>query len=387
MVRRGNEYEWAKLLYEKCWLDRDDADYYAGRLVKHDLAVDDLPQLSQKLLQEIGIHKMGHVLSILKYVKEVRADISSSEESRASEPAPRRRKKSRRSPSSSSSDKSRSPVRRKKRRSSTPPKRKSPKKSRHRSESPRRKKSTDRRRRDRRDSSSRSRSRSPRRRRRQSSRDRRDRRRSRSNENRNTVLERSRKEEASKVKLDDDDLLNADISLPARFRSKTKSNSLLFSAMSSGGQNVKLDFKPNKSIESRLGLRQEDTTVSVESGMKYLEIKKEGRAWDEGKGRRSPDRNTRVERLKLAEKPKNEVSVMQRLGGHQNNNSAKYDIEKVEHKESRHGKSHGMFALDDEEKRYSSPPRASIKSEGNRRERKDSRNERPSIMSRLGVRK
>lgn len=75
MVRRGNEYEWAKLLYEKCWLDRDDADYYAGRLVKHDLAVDDLPQLSQKLLQEIGIHKMGHVLSILKYVKEVRADI------------------------------------------------------------------------------------------------------------------------------------------------------------------------------------------------------------------------------------------------------------------------------------------------------------------------
>jgi len=187
--------------------------------------------------------------------------------------------------------------------------------------------------------------------------------------------------------LDDDDLLNADISLPERFRSKTKSNSLLFSAMGSGSQNVKLDFKPNKSIESRLGLRQEETTVSVESGMKFLEIKKGGRAWDEGKGRRSPQRSKHVERLKLAEKPGNEVSVMKRLGGNQNNNSAKYEIEKVEHKESRHGKSHGMFALDDEETKELSPPRAFVKSEGRRRERKDSRNERPSIMSRLGVRR
>lgn len=86
------------------------------------------------------------------------------------------------------------------------------------------------------------------------------------------VLERSRKLQATKIQLDDDDLLNADISLPERFRSKTKSNSLLFSAMSSGNQDVKLEFKPNKSIESRLGLRQEETTVSVESGMKFLEV-------------------------------------------------------------------------------------------------------------------
>ena len=66
MVRRhSTDYEWAKTLYEKCMLDRDDADYYATKLVRHDLAVSDLPELNQSVLREVGIHRMGHVITDL----------------------------------------------------------------------------------------------------------------------------------------------------------------------------------------------------------------------------------------------------------------------------------------------------------------------------------
>merc|ERR1712066_975228 len=79
---------WAKLLYEKCMLDRDDADHYASKLVKHDLSCDDLPDLTQALLKDVGIHRMGHVLAILKYAREVRdSRRSRSRSSRDSSPS------------------------------------------------------------------------------------------------------------------------------------------------------------------------------------------------------------------------------------------------------------------------------------------------------------
>ena len=138
MVRkRSTDYDWAKTLYEKCMLDRDDADYYAGKFVKHDLDLSDLPDLNQALLREVGIHRMGHAMAILKYAKLLknersakkqknrrnRSDSRSSESSRSSSsrsrsPSPKRSRKKQKpvkrrpSPSSSeqsSSDSSRSP--------------------------------------------------------------------------------------------------------------------------------------------------------------------------------------------------------------------------------------------------------------------------------------
>lgn len=397
MVRRGNEYEWAKLLYEKCWLDRDDADYYAGRLVKHDFSVEEIPRLSQKLLQDMGIHKMGHVLSIMKYVKELRADMSTSSESRSPSPQHRRRRKSnrsKRSPSSSSDSRDHS---RRKKRSSTPPRRKSPKKTRERrreSTPPPRKRSPERRSRRTRESRSRSRDRH---RSRRDSRDRSRRRHSSGREN-NTVLDRTRKEEKGKIQLNDDELLNADISLPDRFKSKRKGESILHNAIGSGGPKVEMTFKPNKSIEERLGLRNRDAQMRMEDDFQYVEVKHEGRAWDQGKDRYRDgrDRDRRTEKLKIAEKPRNEISVMARIGdsGANNNNPRKFEIEKVEHKTGRHGKSHGLFAMDDEED-APVPVQARLKTE-RREDRREHRKEerrrsrspaKRSVLSRLGVRR
>ena len=52
-------------------LDRDDADYYAGKFVRHDLSVSDIPELNQQVLREVGVQRMGHVMAILKHAKEM----------------------------------------------------------------------------------------------------------------------------------------------------------------------------------------------------------------------------------------------------------------------------------------------------------------------------
>ena len=61
------EYEWAKLLYEKCLLDREDSDYYAIKLSSHSLSITDLPDLTENILDNVGVRKQGHVMAILKY--------------------------------------------------------------------------------------------------------------------------------------------------------------------------------------------------------------------------------------------------------------------------------------------------------------------------------
>ena len=65
--KNSSEYDWAKMLYEKCMLDREDADYYAIKFVKHDLYIEDLPDLTQNVLKNVGISRQGHCLAILKY--------------------------------------------------------------------------------------------------------------------------------------------------------------------------------------------------------------------------------------------------------------------------------------------------------------------------------
>lgn len=196
--------------------------------------------------------------------------------------------------------------------------------------------------------------------------------------------------------MNDDELLNADISLPERFRSKKKGDSILHSAIGSGGPKVEMNFKPNKSIEERLGLRKQDVQMRMEDTFEYVEVKQEGRAWDQGKARYREvrDRDGHIEKLKLAEKPRNEISVMSRIGGSgNNNNSRKYEIEPVDHKPGRHGKSHGLFAMDDADPPM--PVQARIKTERREDRRDDRRGERMrsrspkkgSVLSRLGARR
>ena len=56
-------------------LDRDDADYYAGKFVRHDLSVSDIPELSQQVLREVGVQRMGHVMAILKHAKQMKNEV------------------------------------------------------------------------------------------------------------------------------------------------------------------------------------------------------------------------------------------------------------------------------------------------------------------------
>lgn len=407
--KNTSEYDWAKMLYEKCMLDRDDADYYAIKLVKHDLSIEDLPDLTQNVLKNVGISKMGHALAILKYSRIVRKELD-----RRSSP-----KRSRRTSvhSSDMSDYSRSPSPRRNRSIS-------PKKPRslRRSRSPRKSRSD---REYKRDRSRRSRSRSrdsmeKRLRRlerlekleREEARRRRDRHYSRKSKSRSRSPPRARSISRSrspsparkpkrsrsnsktkhhhidrtskgKNKLTDEDLLGSTIDLPSRFKSKSKSDSVL--KRGTGEPAVKREFKGDAGMEAKLGLRKgEKDEEEAKEEDKYVYIKNQSRKYEKSSnGKIKVEVKGSVQKFKRAERPPTESSnsLEDRLGHHVSRSLDKRIVPKVdkhlatvEHKEGRYGKSQGMFSLDDILKHgNSSPP-----------EKSRSPNKKQALIDRLG---
>jgi len=304
-------------------LDRDDADYYATKLVRHDLAVSDLPELNQSVLREVGIHRMGHVIAILKYAKELArardntgsTSDSSGSRSRTRSRSPIQQRSKRQAPVRSSrreaptkrhsipSSRTRhSPVRT--RRASERSSRRRPRSASSSSESSQS------------SSSSSAKSPSPPRRSRQeperskraqvNGHDRSERTR-KSSGNVAHIDRTSAKKVVDKPKLDDDTLLTAQIELPARFKSKNKQPSVLKKAISTGGPRVKRQFIENDDIARQLGLGVKNTKSEENSrdSSKFIYVKKHTqRSLDTDSGPlRVGVKGGGVEKFKRAERP------------------------------------------------------------------------------------
>merc|ERR1712060_508373 len=107
------EYEWAKLLYEKCLLDREEADYYAVKLSSHSLSITDLPDLTSDILKNVGVRKQGHCMAILKYSRIIRNELSRLEDKDEMSDDSEKQSKSHRSRRHKSRSRSQSPAKRK----------------------------------------------------------------------------------------------------------------------------------------------------------------------------------------------------------------------------------------------------------------------------------
>lgn len=362
MVRRqSSEYDWAKMLYEKCMLDRDDADYYASKLVKHHLSITDLPDLTETVLKNVGISRMGHCLAILKYSKEVRRIEAKSRKSISPRKSNHHRSKSVSSFSSNSSfssakSTSRSPEKRRHRqlrRSPSPPilpsSRRSnkdkyyyekSKRARTRSRSPRYKRKSPKR------------SKSPKKR---------DKDDSSPKKNKVAHIDRTGK---GKTKLTDDDLLGANIELPSRFKSKTKIQSVLKCPGTTGGPKVTRKFKDNPHLTEKLGLDRLAlglTPKDKEDTDNYVYIHKEKvRRYETGKnGQLKIEVSGGTQKFKKALQPPNETLKIDK------------SLDFIKHKEGRYGKSAGMFSIDDDIRELKSEEKVSRERSRSRdRERK-----------------
>merc|ERR1712174_144734 len=51
-------------------------DYYAIKLSSHSLSITDLPDLTENILDNVGVRKQGHVMAILKYSRIIRKELA-----------------------------------------------------------------------------------------------------------------------------------------------------------------------------------------------------------------------------------------------------------------------------------------------------------------------
>lgn len=72
--------------------------------------------------------------------------------------------------------------------------------------------------------------------------------------------------------MDDEDLLTANIELPARFKSKNKKSTILRSAQGSGGPKIRRTFTEDDDMARRLGLEVDKQTQSLTPSDKYLYV-------------------------------------------------------------------------------------------------------------------
>lgn len=357
-------------------LDRDDADYYASKFVRHDLSLADLPDLNQSVLREVGVHRMGHVMAILKHAKEVK---DSAPPARGGRSSNRRQPAARDSSSSSESSKSPSPPPRRSRSSNN--KRKEAvvpvraRKGRKASPSSSEASSSE--------ASSRSPSPPPKKK--------------KSPGSKVAHIDRTTaKKQPTVTKLDDDDLLAASIELPARFKTKQSKPSILQQAMTSGGPTVTRKFKedpemakkygktngggisyvnpeftkqtvvrpvlkksnlkssPTKDFESKLrpaamdsvnaDRDKRDGTSSVFARLSVNNRERESNSRESNS--KSPQKST-AKKTTSSDKVVDPIAAMQRrlsLASATSRRSSDGKLEKIEHKESRHGKSVGLFA-------------------------------------------